>query len=216
MVSPVSATTQRTKRAVDLRIPTTSQSKDHPSDTDSWLSGRCLISMPSMLDPRFKKTVIFICSHDEEGAMGLIINRAHDDITFQKLCAKLKIDGEEDDGIQILSGGPVEIGRGFVLHRASQEYENTLNITDDVALCATMDALQSLAVGEGPPNARVALGYAGWGAGQLEEEILENAWLVCDADASLVLEMTPDKIYDAALARLGVNIAALTSTSGHA
>lgn len=148
--------------------------------------------------------------------MGLVINRAHDHITFQKLCAKLKIDGEESDGIQILSGGPVEIGRGFVLHRASEEYQNTLNITNDVALCATLDALQSLAVGEGPPNARVALGYAGWDAGQLEEEILENAWLVCDADAALVLEKTPDDIYDAALARLGVNIAALTNASGHA
>lgn len=148
--------------------------------------------------------------------MGLVINRAHDHITFQKLCAKLKIDGEESDSIQILSGGPVEIGRGFVLHRASEEYQNTLNITDDVALCATLDALQSLAVGEGPPNARVALGYAGWDAGQLEEEILENAWLVCDADAALVLEKTPDDIYDAALARLGVNIAALTNASGHA
>lgn len=199
-----------------MRIPTISKTENQISDAGNWLSGRCLISMPSMTDPRFKRTVIFVCSHDEEGAMGLIINRAHNDITFQKLCAKLKIDGEEDDGIQILSGGPVEIGRGFVLHRASSDYENTLNITEEVALCATLDALQSLAVGEGPPNARVALGYAGWGAGQLEEEILENAWLVCDADAALVLELTPDEIYDAALARLGVNIAALTSASGHA
>lgn len=201
---------------MDLRTPTISKSKGETPEAENWLSGHCLISMPSMLDPRFKRTVIFICSHDEEGAMGLVINRTHDDITFQKLCKKLKIDGEENDGIQILSGGPVEIGRGFVLHRASNDYENTLNITDDVALCATMDALQSLAAGEGPPNARVALGYAGWGAGQLEDEILENAWLVCDADASLVLEMTPDDIYDAALARLGVNIAALASASGHA
>ena len=202
-----------------------------------WLTGSCLISMPTMTDPRFHRTIIFLCTHDEDGAMGLVVNRPHNSIDFRSLRAKLKLsvpDGpaENDAGqtasqtaghgsaetsnIPVLAGGPVEIGRGFVLHQVSADHAGSLQITDDLALCATMEAIEGLARGNGPPSARIALGYAGWGAGQLEDEIRENAWLVCKADAKLVLQTVPDQIYAAALDRLGIDLAGLVSTSGRA
>lgn len=195
----------------------------------SWLTGSCLISMPAMTDPRFHRTIIFLCTHDEEGAMGLVVNRPHNSIDFASLCAKLKLPGParpdrqdagngdaETSDVQVLAGGPVEVGRGFVLHRVSPLHPGSLQITDDLALCATMEAIEGLARGNGPPDARIALGYAGWGAGQLEAEIRENAWLVCNADAALVLQTLPDQIYQAALTRLGIDLAGLVSTSGRA
>ncbi len=165
--------------------------------------------------------------------MGLVVNRPHNSIGFRSLCAKLKLPvpdsspgqdaghiagdgGAKSSNIQVLAGGPVEIGRGFVLHQVSGDHARSLQITDDLALCATMEAIEGLARGKGPPAARIALGYAGWGSGQLEDEIRENAWLVCKADAKLVLQTVPDQMYAAALARLGINLAGLVSTSGRA
>lgn len=154
--------------------------------------------------------------------MGLVVNRQHRNIDFNTLCEKLQLavpEGSTDPDfieVPVLAGGPVEIGRGFVLHRISEGYASSLKIADDLALCATMEAIQGLAAGVGPLDARIALGYAGWSAGQLEEEILENAWLVCDADVDMILKTSPDDIYQTALERLGIDIAGLVSTSGHA
>ncbi len=190
--------------------------------SQGWLIGSCLIAMPAMTDPRFNRTIIFLCSHDEEGAMGLVVNRPHQNIDFQTLCEKLKLSIPEESldpdltEIPVLAGGPVEIGRGFVLHRITEGYSGSLQIADDLALCATMEAIQGLAAGVGPLDARIALGYAGWGAGQLEEEIRENSWLVCDADVQMILKTPPEEIYPMALKRLGVDLGALVSTTGHA
>lgn len=190
--------------------------------SNGWLTGSCLIAMPAMEDPRFKKTIIFICSHDEEGAMGLVVNRSHQNIDFATLCEKLELSIPDEAAdpdlikVPVLAGGPVEIGRGFVLHRMTDEYSGSLQIADDLALCATLEAIQGMAAGVGPRDARIALGYAGWSAGQLEEEIRENVWLVCDADVQMVLKTPPDQIYQMALERLGVDIATLVSTSGSA
>lgn len=204
------------------RIPDSSAQPGMTGAKNGWLTGSCLIAMPSMTDPRFNRTIIFLCSHDEEGAMGLVVNRAHQNIDFQTLCEKLKLavpdESDDPDSIEIpvLAGGPVEIGRGFVLHRISEGYSTSLQITDGLALCATMEAIQGLAAGVGPPDARIALGYAGWSAGQLEEELRENAWLVCDADVQMILKTPPEDIYQTALDRLGVDLAGLVSTSGRA
>lgn len=154
--------------------------------------------------------------------MGLVVNRPHRNIDFQSLCEKLNltVPDQSDDpelvDVPVLAGGPVEIGRGFVLHRITDGYRGSLQVADDLALCATMEAIQGLAAGVGPLDARIALGYAGWGEGQLEEEICENAWLVCDADVQLILKTSSEDIYESALKRLGVDLAALVSTSGRA
>ncbi|MBL4645701.1 MAG: YqgE/AlgH family protein [Rhizobiales bacterium] len=172
--------------------------------------------MPDMADPRFQKTVIFLCSHDEDGAMGLVVNRAHEDISFPQLCDKIELECLPENTTLLLAGGPVEIGRGFVLHQPDKAFENALTITNDIALCATVDVLKAIGLETGPGVARVALGYAGWGEGQLEQEILENAWLICDADQKLVLDTRPQDIYTAALAKLGIELSALVSTAGRA
>lgn len=204
------------------RPPDPSAQTEATSKSNGWLTGSCLIAMPSMIDPRFSKTIIFLCSHDEDGAMGLVVNRTHRDIDFQSLCEKLQLPIAEENldpdfnRTPVLAGGPVEIGRGFVLHRISEGYSSSLQVVDDLALCATMEAIQGLAAGVGPQDARVALGYAGWSAGQLEEEIVENAWLVCEADAQLILETPPEQMYQAALQRLGVELSGLVSSSGRA
>ncbi len=181
-----------------------------------WFTGKCIISMPDMLDPRFQKTVIFICSHDENGAMGLVINRAHEDINFPELCKQIELECSPENKTLVLAGGPVEIGRGFVLHQRDPDFENGLAVTEDLILSATMDVLTAIGSDSGPKNSRVALGYAGWGEEQLEQEVLENSWLICDADADLVLGTPPQDIYTAALAKLGIELSALVSTSGRA
>lgn len=182
------------------------------------LTGHLLIAMPGMGDPRFAKSVVFICAHSSEGAMGLIINKPNTDLTFQGLLGQLDmtVDLDQQDRA-IYFGGPVEHGRGFVLH--SPEFQSaisTLDIGDDFAMTATLDILEELGAGRGPLRAITALGYAGWGPGQLEGEISQNGWLTCEASPDLVFDVADDDKWSAALKVLGVDALVLSASAGHA
>lgn len=186
------------------------------SDID--LNGKLLIAMPDMGDPRFAWSVILICAWSAEGAMGLAINKPTTDLRLSNLLEQLDIRrGPEAPDMAVHFGGPVEHGRGFVLHdRGYQSSISTLDINGDFAMTATMDILEDLARGRGPARALVALGYAGWGPGQLEAEIAQNGWLTCEADPELVFD-TPDAMkWEAALKKLGVSALTLSGAAGRA
>jgi putative transcriptional regulator len=184
----------------------------------SHLDGKMLIAMPGMSDTRFDRSVIFMCSHSEEGAMGLIINKPATDLNFTDLLEQLEFaPGDSSRQIKVHLGGPVENGRGFVLH--SPDYGNedtTLQVDDDFGMTATLDILEDISNGEGPKDCLLALGYAGWGAGQLEGEIQANGWLTCDASHELVFGGTDADKWTAALASLGISPSFLSATGGTA
>ncbi len=182
------------------------------------LTGKLLIAMPGMGDPRFDKSVVFVCAHSDEGAMGLIVNKPTDELRLSALVEQLDIG---DDGcardLPVHFGGPVEHGRGFVLH--SGDYTSpisTLKVSDDFAMTATLDILEELAAGRGPARAIMALGYAGWGPGQLESEILANGWLTAEAGAELVFDAADAAKWSAALRTLGVDPLSLSAAAGRA
>src|SRR6266581_2906969 len=155
--------------------------------SSSYLVGQFLVSMPGMADPRFENTVIYICHHAADGAMGLIVNRSIEDLAFRDILNQLDIKpGRSCDNIRVHRGGPVETSRGFVLHTADYRREGTLVVSDDIALSATTEVLRAIAFDEGPSRSLMALGYAGWGEGQLDEEIKNNAWLSVPADVDLL------------------------------
>jgi putative transcriptional regulator len=192
---------------------------------DGFLDGQLLIAMPLMSDPRFARSVVYLCAHSEEGAMGLIINQRAPHISFPDLLERLGIvrsETEDDRSRDILSksihvGGPVETGRGFVLH--SSDYfanDSTLPIEDGVCLTATIDILKAIAAGEGPDQAILALGYAGWSPGQLENEIQANGWLNCPADPDLIFDPDVESKYTRAFAKIGIDPSHLVSDAGHA
>ncbi len=182
------------------------------------LSGKILIAMPDMGDPRFSRSVIVICAHSDEGAMGLMINQPSQGITLADLTEQLDLD--TNDGFRDLpihTGGPVESERGFVLH--SQDYASaisTLPVTEDLALTGTLDILEDIALGQGPVQTLVLLGYCGWGPGQLESEIAQNAWLIGGAPFDLVFGTEDARKWDKALANENIDILTLSSTAGHA
>jgi len=184
-----------------------------------------LIAMPSIPDERFARTLIYICAHSSEGAMGIVVNQRASNVNFPDLLVQLEVIPAVDlielpkkaGSMQVLKGGPVETGRGFVLHSADFFIENsTLPIDDGICLTATLDILKAIARGDGPVSAVLALGYAGWGAGQLENEIQENGWLHCPADTDLIFGDDPDRKYAMALRKLGIDLAQLSSQAGHA
>jgi putative transcriptional regulator len=182
-----------------------------------YLTGQLLIAMPSMSDSRFEKTVIYMCVHNVDGAMGLVINRGMDEISFPELLQNLNIYCDAPDpNIPVQYGGPVETGRGFVLH--SQEYEQTGTITvyDGVGLTATTEILAAMADRKGPVKSLLALGYAGWGPGQLDSEIQQNAWLHVPADEMLLFDTDLDGKWDHAIAKIGVDVSLLSGDHGHA
>jgi putative transcriptional regulator len=194
-------------------------------DEDSFLEGKMLIAMPTMGDERFARTLIYMCVHNPEGAMGIIVNKPAPNITMPELLDQLAIDvpSENPDlehllnACPILVGGPVETARGFVLH--SQDYfseDATLPVDDNVGLTASVDILRAIAVGCGPAHALLALGYAGWAAGQLEAEIQANGWLHCDPDPELLFSQNIAAKYHCALAKIGINISLLSGEAGHA
>jgi len=187
---------------------------------DDWngsdLTGSLLVAMPSMSDERFERSVIFVCAHSAEGAMGLVINRLLDDLTLPGLLRQLKIDPGAAGDEPIHYGGPVESSRGFVLHTADYVQESTLVINDGIALTATVEVLKAIARGEGPARKVLALGYAGWSAGQLDSEIQANGWLSVAADDDLVFGADNDRKWERALAKLGVTPAMLSGEAGHA
>ena len=185
--------------------------------------GQFLIAMPSMTDGNFSRTVIFICAHSDEGAMGFIINRPQS-ISFPEVLTHLKLIGQHDAhtlpedmrNFQIRSGGPVENGRGFVLHSDDFHSESSIPVNDDISLTATLDVVKAMARGDGPKRAAMMLGYAGWAAGQLDLEMANNVWLNCPASDSLIFDRTLDLKYEQALALMGVSPAMLSSEAGHA
>lgn len=196
-------------------------SKDNPRaiEGESFLEGKLLIALPGMPDPRFERSVIFVCAHSlQTGAMGLIINKRIEGLSFRDLVQKLEIQtAAAAPDFPVLYGGPVETGRGFVLHSADYESaESTLAVTPDISLTATLDILRAIAEGEGPSKAIFALGYAGWGAGQIEDEIRSNGWIHCDADPSLLFDAELDSKWASALQKLGIDVSALSANSGRA
>lgn len=178
--------------------------------------GKLLLAMPGMGDPRFNRSVIYMCSHDKEGAMGIAINQRVDGLTFAQLLSQLNIETIPRHEIPIYSGGPVETGRGFVLHSPDYFQSATLKITEDVSLSATVDILSLLAWGEGPEKALLALGYAGWGGGQLEDEITRNSWLTVDATDDLLFNTPLEEKWTKALAMAGIDSVKLSAEAGHA
>jgi putative transcriptional regulator len=197
-----------------------------PVDTSlGYLDGQILIAMPGMDDNRFDHSVIYLCAHSADGAMGIILNQVAGNISFPDLLQQLDIISDKQairlplgiDEMPVHRGGPVETGRGFVLHSPDYFVENsTLPIEEDICLTATVDILKAIVDGDGPRNALLALGYAGWGAGQLENEIQANGWLNCPADPGLIFGPDLDGKYDNALRKMGIEPGMLSSEAGHA
>ncbi len=190
-----------------------------------FFDGQLLVAMPGMLDTRFARSVIYLCAHSEDGAMGIVVNQPARMRSFPELLVQLQVIAPGDrislphgaEEIQVLSGGPVQTDRGFVLHSADFFIDNsTLPIDDGVSLTATIDILRAIAVGEGPHQAVLALGYAGWDAGQLENEIQQNGWLTCPADPSILFGRDLEAKYTRALHSMGIDLERLSSSAGHA
>ncbi len=193
--------------------------------TPGYLDGQMLVAMPGMMDERFSRTLIYLCAHSPEGAMGIVVNKPAADLNFPDLLVQLDIIPEVErirlphrvGSMQVLMGGPVETSRGFVLH--SPDFyldQSTLPIDDGVCLTATIDILRAIAKGEGPSSAVLALGYAGWSPGQLETEIQANGWLNCPADPELIFNTSLETKYELALRKIGINPGMLSTQAGHA
>ncbi len=198
---------------------------DPKQESTGFLDGQLLVAMPGMPDSRFARSVIFLCAHSEEGAMGIIVNQAARKVSFSELLVQLDVIAPDEairlpaqaESVQVLKGGPVETGRGFVLHSNDFFIDNsTLPIDDGVSLTATIDILRAIANGKGPDRALLALGYAGWSAGQLETEMQHNGWLTCPADPALIFDTALGSKYERALQKLGIDLGRLSSDSGHA
>jgi putative transcriptional regulator len=199
--------------------------KSGNSSRQSYLDGQLLIAMPVMGDPRFERSVIYMCAHSADGAMGIMVNRPAGSIDFPDLLVQLNIINRDDqiklpdtaESMKVLRGGPVDTGRGFVLHSSDFFLANaTLPIDDTICLTATVDILKAIAKGSGPKHAILALGYAGWGPGQLETEIQGNGWLHCAADPDLIFGTDVDEKYARALAKIGIDLGMLSNEAGHA
>ncbi|HVY43350.1 MAG TPA: YqgE/AlgH family protein [Hyphomicrobiaceae bacterium] len=191
----------------------------------SYLDGQLLLAMPTMADKRFQRSVIYLCTHSADGAMGLIVNQRANHISFTGLLKQLGIVGDDADetvppellGMSVHVGGPVSSERGFVLHSADYfAQDSTLEIDGGVCLTATIDILKAMAGGKGPEQAILALGYAGWAPGQLESEIQANGWLHCPADRDLLFSPDLELKYDRALSKIGIDPSHLVSDAGHA
>ncbi len=185
--------------------------------SNGYLAGQLLIAMPQMSDPRFSRTVVYLCAHSASGAMGIVINRTFDGLTFSELLQQLEIQVKPGcESIRVHFGGPVEAGRGFVLHSTDYVHESTTQVDDEVGLTAAVDVLKAISDGDGPKNRFLALGYAGWGAGQLDAEIRENAWLTVPADADLLFGADLDHKWARAIGKLGFDYTTLSAEAGHA
>ena len=201
------------------------ENENPKSDDAPYLDGQLLVAMPSMPDERFARTVIYMCAHSEEGAMGLVINKKSKSVTFPELLVQLKVIDQrsairlppEVEGVQVLRGGPMESGRGFVLH--SDDFnsgDSTVTIDNGICLTATLDILRAIADGVGPHQAALALGYASWGPGQLENELLHNGWLTGPADPAIIFDAAHEDKYARALRAMGVDPGFLSGEAGHA
>jgi putative transcriptional regulator len=180
------------------------------------LTGQLLIAMPKMEDPRFMRSVVFICAHNPEGAMGLVVNKVVAQPSIEEVLGQLGISGEGFAGAPVHFGGPVEAGRGFVLHSADYTEEATLVVDNHIGLTATLDILRAIGRGQGPRRRMLALGYSGWGPGQLDAEIRANGWLHVAADDELVFDDGAEDKWRRAIAKLGADPSALSGDAGHA
>jgi len=197
---------------------------DIPSQNSNYLVGKLLLALPSMGDPRFHRAVIFICAHDEEGAMGLVINHEMPGVEFKELVGQLKLESDikidfEKLKLPVLCGGPVESARGFLLHSDDFSREDTMRVEGDAygyGVSGTVDAIKDIAKGDGPDDLLFILGYAGWDAGQLDAEIAQNSWLVVEPDPELIFGGDAEDKWTRAVNKLGVDPAMLSSISGSA
>jgi putative transcriptional regulator len=196
----------------------TTPGMQQPHDGEGFLHGKLLIAMPGMSDSRFEKSVIFMCSHSAEGALGLIINKPIEGLPFRDLMVKMDIPvTDATSKAPVLFGGPVDTGRGYILH--SNERSNrpaTTVITSEISLTPTVDMLRAISDGRGPEKWLLTLGYAGWGPGQIESEIVRNGWIHCDADAALVFDADMDAKWARAFGKLGAALSGLSSEAGRA
>jgi putative transcriptional regulator len=190
-----------------------------------FLDGQMLIASPSMQDERFARSVVYMCAHSSEGAMGIVVNRPAGNVSFSDLLVKLDIIPAAEairlpsraGGVTVLKGGPVDTERGFVLHSADFFIEDsTLPIDEGICLTATLDILKAIARGDGPASAIRALGYSGWAPGQLENEVQQNGWLHCSADRDLIFNTEVGSKYDRAMQKIGIRPGMLSSDVGHA
>jgi len=213
------------RRISDRLFPMKISAESSNAPDDGYLDGQLLVAMPTIQDERFNRSVIYLCAHSSEGAMGIIVNQPAPNIRFSDLLVQLDvIPGEglielpkHGDIVRVLKGGPVETQRGFVLH--SGDYfvkDSTLPIQGGICLTATLDILKAIANGSGPASAVLALGYAGWAPGQLESEIQANGWLNCEADSALIFGTDAERKYDLALKKIGIDLGKLSTEAGHA
>jgi putative transcriptional regulator len=187
------------------------------SREEGYLGGQVLIAMPSLQDPRFARAVICLCAHSPDGAMGIVLNKPLEGLSFDELLKQLKLQPVPPQRrIRMFQGGPVEGGRGFVLHTRDWSNDQSLQVSDDLALTASVDILSAIASGGGPREGILALGYAGWGPGQLEDEIQANAWLSVTPDEALLFGEDGDAKWLQAMAKLKVDPALLSGAAGHA
>ena len=184
---------------------------------DPYLTDHFLIAMPAMGDPNFDRTVTFICEHNEDGALGLVINRPMD-LTLGEIFSQMSLDCDDQEisALPVLQGGPVQVERGFVIHGSEREWNSTLAVSDTVAVTTSRDVLEAMAAGDGPERALVAIGYAGWGAGQLEAEMAANAWLTVPANTEILFDIPFEKRWRAAAALIGIDLDLLSTEAGHA
>ncbi len=182
-----------------------------------YLKGKLLVAMPNMPDPRFAQTIIYMCEHSKRSAMGLIVNRVERKLAFEELLDQVGVkDKPVQRRIAVHIGGPVEPGNGFVLHTDDYKIEGTIEIQGGVRLTASVELLKEIAAGRGPRACLLALGYAGWGPGQLEREIRENGWLTVEADEDIVFNLADDEKWRRALAKIGIDPMMLSSSGGRA
>ncbi|WP_404380858.1 YqgE/AlgH family protein [Caenispirillum salinarum] len=182
-----------------------------------YLVGKCLVAMPAMEDTNFSRTVVYVCAHTSEGAMGLVVNRTIDQLSFDDILEQMDIEpGVGTQSIRVHFGGPVEAARGFVLHTADYRDEGTLPVDSNISLTATADVLKDIAKGSGPRRRLMVLGYAGWGSGQLDEELKENAWLICPPDEKLLFGEDNEAKWNTAMKLMGIDMSRLSDTAGHA
>lgn len=191
------------------------------ANDNTYLAGKLLLAMPSMTDPRFFRSVIFMCAHDENGAMGLVVNNLHRGVEFDNIMEQLGVTSDIEiqdlpDNIEIMDGGPVEGTRGFLLHSSDFSQKDTIKIDDQFSVTGTVDALKEVAQGKGPGDKLFMLGHAGWGAGQLEDEIQRNSWLVAEPDPEIIFKALHDEKWFRAMNSIGVDPAMLSATAGSA
>lgn len=181
------------------------------------LTHHFLIAMPNMADPHFTRTLTYIAEHSDQGALGVIVNRPID-MTLEALFERveLPLEAEGFSGQPVYFGGPVQTDRGFVLHRPAGDWHSTLRVNDEIALTSSRDILQAIGTTGEPHEVLISLGYAGWAAGQLEEELAQNAWLTVPADLAIIFDLPPEERLVAAMQKLGVDFAKLSEVAGHA